>query len=191
MKKYIGIKINQESFTAAFPRDYNQKYDLKTYNNTDGEIQRFVKSLADNFTCILENRGIYSAVIGNYIFKAGFHSCIVHPVQMERFALTRFFKQEYDPVIISKYGDENTPELYQPTPDFIKKISDSWDSLRLLLHTRLGKRKKIHALENSFRSDTGELEHLKKTLAQDEFRINQIEEELDIVVNKFISPYSL
>ncbi|MEM7183398.1 MAG: hypothetical protein AAF518_20980 [Spirochaetota bacterium] len=191
MKKYIGIQLNKEYFVSAFPRDYNVKYDVKTYNHSDDEIQGFVKSLSNNFTCVLENQGIYSAIIANYIYKAGFESCIVHPVQIERYALTKFFKEDYDSVIISKYGEEFNPSLYKPTPEFMQQIGKSWDVLRLLLHTRIGKRKKLHALENSYRAEKPETDRLRKSLQEDEKKIFKMEEELNGVVNKFINPYSL
>ncbi|MCB1158859.1 MAG: hypothetical protein H7A25_11645 [Leptospiraceae bacterium] len=191
MKKFIGIELSKEHFVAAFPRDYSQKYDIKRYNHNEVEIKQFVKSLSNNWICILENKGIYSAVIANNIYKAGFQVAIVHTLQIERFAQTEFFQEKIDPVIISKYGERMSPALYKPTEEFIEQLNKKWDELKHLLHAKIGKRKKLHALENSDRTDKKDIENVKTSLKKNELDIFRLEEELDLIVNKFINPYYL
>jgi transposase len=192
MKKYIGIELNREHFIAAFPHDYSQKYDIKRYKQSELDISTFVRSLSNNFVSIMENHGIYSVTLANQIYKAGFEVAIVHGVQLIHFAQTRFLKDKLDPVIISKYGEEMRPALYNPTPEFIEQISKGWEELRLLLHTKIGKRKKLHAIETSFKTNKEEeISRIKESIHKNEIDIKAMEEELSVVVNKFINPYTL
>lgn len=191
MKKYIGIELNKEHFVVAFPREYSQKFDIKRYNHSEQDMALFVKSLSNNFTCVVENKGIYSTILANEVYKSGFEIAIVYPGQIMRFAQTKFLKEKIDPVIISHYGEEMRPQLYHPTNEFIEKVAKKWENLKYLQYIKLGKRKKLHALETSYNPDKEEIESLKNSLVTSEAEIHKMEDELESFVNRFINPLSL
>ncbi len=190
--RYIGIDVYRDYFEVAIPKFNNSEvYDIKKYNYYGDELESFLRSLSSNFVSIIISRGIYSANLGNQIFSLGQNAAIIHSQQVLRYSQIKLKKEKIDAIVLSKYGEDNKPVLYSPTPDFIKIINNKWEDLKHLLSSLAVNKKRLSSMETAFVFDESEKVKLLEHIERNNELIKKFEDETVELVDKFINPFIL
>lgn len=190
--RYIGIDVYRDYFEVAIPKLNNsQFYDTKKYNYYGDDLESFLRSLSANFISIIISRGIYSANLGNQIVALGQNASIVHSQQVLRYSQIKLRKDKIDSIILSKYGEENKPTLYKPTPDFVQLINHKWEELKQLLNSLAVNKKRLGSINTAFFVDDTEKQRVLDAINKANEQIQKFEDDSVEIVDKFINPFIL
>ena len=118
---YIGIDVAKDSFVVATKQDGSVTTSL--HSNDKNGINSFLKSLSNQSWCIMEATGVYSLQLAIALYEKGIKVSVVNPLQIKRFAQTKFKRTKTDRVdaaLIAEYGERMQPKLYEPPAPFMR-----------------------------------------------------------------------
>jgi len=117
--KTIGIDISKNTFDV-FSEDLGH---LKFSNNKEG-FKAFKKLLSKDDHSVMEATGCYHIQFANYLYERGFKVSVENPLVIKRFIQMKKQKvktDKHDALMIAKYGEEQSPKLWEPEPAFIEE----------------------------------------------------------------------
>jgi len=117
--KTIGIDISKLTFDV-----YNEELGHEKFSNDKEGFKGLKKLLKKEDHCVMEATGCYHIQLANYLFEKGFKVSVANPLVVKRFIQMKQQKvktDKHDARMISLYGEEQNPKLWEPEPEFIEE----------------------------------------------------------------------
>jgi transposase len=126
---WIGIDISKRKFDLALL--VNGKIRNKVFDNTAKGHQTLMKWLA-RYGCDSENSHVcmeatsqYYEAVAEALYNAGFRVSVINPLQIKAFGESQLSRQKTDKsdaVLIARFGEQQSPPLWEPPPPEVKEL---------------------------------------------------------------------
>lgn len=117
----IGIDISKQWFDGYCPRgDQSRRF----ANGKEG-FGQFIKWAGVNIHVIMEATGPYYLHLATWLYRQGIDVSVVNPLVIRRYSqmqLSRTKTDAKDAALIARYGAEQLPSLWQPSPEACRAI---------------------------------------------------------------------
>lgn len=183
---YIGIDISKSTFTVAYPKV--KGYIVREFSNTPQGIRSFMKTLTqDEHQCIMEATGNYCVLLLYLLDKGGYKVSLINPLKTHNFAkaeLSVTKTDAEDAKLLSQYGSEKHPPIYQMPSESILLLKQKRTVLRQLKkqHTALINLQK--SLEVLPLQDQTSRQAVKKSIIFLEKQIAKLEEDMTHITKR-------
>jgi len=117
--KTIGIDISKATFDV-----YCAELGHEQFSNTKDGFKALKKRIKAEDHCVMEATGCYHLQLANYLYENGLKVSVENPLVVKRFIQMKQQKvktDKHDARMISLYGEEQNPKLWEPEPSFIEE----------------------------------------------------------------------
>lgn len=182
---YIGIDVSKDSFVVAYSSDKNSK--TKTFKNSTKGIHEFIHTLSkEEYHCVMEATGNYSALLVYLLSEAGITTSLENPLKVKNFArvmLSTIKTDEVDARLIALYGEKMNPAPYVLRSDAILTLKQKRTVIRQLKKQLIATKNLKGSLEVLPFFDPKCKKSVEKTISFLEKQIKNLEEDLSSVAH--------
>jgi len=149
MKEYVnvyGIDVSKETFDV-----FSLENKHIVFENKMSGFKKFKKIIKPMNLCVMEVTGIYHLQLATFLHKNGIDVSVVNPLSIKRFAqmhLKRNKTDKADAKIITQYGINQSPKLWEPCDKNIEESKDISQALEQMLNIRTSLKNKISGLKS-------------------------------------------
>jgi len=181
----VGIDISKDTFNASWKlsgEEHNQVFD-----NTEKGIKLFLSKAPPEALYLMEATGVYHTLLALRLYDSKRLVSVCNPLVIKRFSqmrLTRSKTDKADARLIRMFGEQHSPELWQPASDEINELKQAHGWLNDLIgeQTRLLNRQQAHN-HRAQKSRFVEAQ-MKAQLKSINKQINECEKHLEVIVKK-------
>lgn len=148
---WIGIDIAKRKFDVALLE--GGKVRSKVFDNTPEGHQALVTWLAargcspaEGHAC-MEATSQYYEGLAEYLWTAGFRVSVINPLQIKAFGESRLSRQKTDradAALIARFGEQQSPVLWQPAPPEIRELQRLLARLEAVQHMHVQEQTRRH-----------------------------------------------
>ena len=127
-----GIDISKNTFDVV-----DLEGNHSDFKNTKKGFMEFKKTIKKDSLCVMEVTGIYHLNIAKFLFKKKIDVSVVNPLRIKRFSqmlLKRNKTDKADAKVISLYGKNQKPELWEPCSEKIEQSKDIYKVIDIYIY---------------------------------------------------------
>jgi transposase len=124
MGKVIGIDISKQTFDASW--EEKGKRVSMVFDNDQAGFSLLMKHVSKGDHCVMEASGTYFLKLAVFLYLRKAKVSVVNPLVVKRYMqmrLSRTKTDKKDAKMISEYGQNQQPELWQPDADYIQEMN--------------------------------------------------------------------
>jgi transposase len=181
---YAGIDIAKASFTLAIPKP-DKGYSDYALTNDQAGFEQLLTLLPPNTHLVMEASGPYYLPLALFLDQHQRPLSVVNPLIVRRFSQMRLRRTKTDKAdarLLSEFGQNQTPLLWEPPPMVVSQLAQ----LQTLLEQYIKQRTALSNQQESFRGsgvpNPALDQSLEKSLAHLNEQIKLLEQTLDELV---------
>ena len=149
--KWIGVDIAKRKFDVALLD--GEKVRNKVFANTADGHASLVKWLAargcessESHVC-MEATSQYYEALAEHLYAAGFRVSVINPLQIKAFGESQLSRQKTDradAVLIARFGEQQSPSLWQPASPEVRELQRLLARLEAVQHMHVQEQTRRH-----------------------------------------------
>lgn len=178
---FVGIDIAKNSFQVAFPHTDGQWSQHHLANTPVGYAQ-LLALLPPGSHCVLEATGSYYLPLAQALYQQQWRLSVVNPLVIKRFSqmlLRRTKTDQADARLLSEFGHNQQPPLWQPPTQLMSQLSQLQTLLEQYIKQRTALSNQQEAFEHSGVPNPALYDSLQASLSHLQQQIDQLEQALD------------
>jgi transposase len=181
---YAGIDIAKASFTLAIPQPLGGYRDY-TLTNDEAGFEQLLTLLPPQVHLVMEASGPYYLPLALFVEQHQLPLSVVNPLVVRRFSQMRLRRAKTDKAdarLLSEFGQNQTPALWQPPSRVISQLAQLQTLLEQYIKQRTALRNQQEAFRHSGVPNPALNDSLQKSLSHLEEQIKALEQTLDELV---------
>ena len=181
--KTVGIDISKLTFDV-----FSQELGHEQFSNDKEGFKELKKLLSKEDHCVMEATGCYHFLLANYLFDRGFKVSVENPLVVKRFIQMKQQKvktDKHDAMMISLYGIEQKPDLWEPEPKFIEEGKLITTLMQLYVKQQTQLKNKLDNLESGGRTQGIMISSLRLHLKRIKVELKKLESNLEELLKEY------
>lgn len=180
-KTIVGVDVSKDTIDV-----YVSSHGHDQFSNDVEGFRALVKFVSDKGACyVMESTGVYHQRLAGYLYGRGLSVAVLNPLIIKRFIqmkLHRVKTDKSDSKMIAQFGMEQSFELWQPDPEYIKESKLLFSSIEIYQRQGTMLKNKLHSLDRMGIKKGNVLASLKRQLKHLKEEVNSLETALEQLI---------